>query len=108
MKRKLYFIPNLFFKIFFAVLLFGLIIVPAVFGQPTTQDTGFDISTLLSQEFLAKAFAVYTVIVTIANMITMLLPSVTTNPVYNIVMKILNFLSLNILKNKNADAVIKQ
>jgi len=54
--------------------------------------------------FIALAYAL---LIAIANIITMLFPSVSTSPVYNAVMKVLNFLSLNILKNKNADGVKK-
>ena len=39
-----------------------------------------------------------------ANGITMLTPTQTDNKVLNIVLKVLNWASLNILKNKNADA----
>ena len=42
--------------------------------------------------------------ISIANVITMLSPSVSESKVYNIIMKILNVVSLNIVKNKNADA----
>ncbi len=38
-----------------------------------------------------------------ANLITMFFPSVKTNPIYNSVMKVLNVVSLNVGKNKNAD-----
>ena len=41
--------------------------------------------------------------ITIANAITACFPSVGENKYYNIVMKILNFISINVLKNKNAD-----
>ena len=44
-------------------------------------------------------------LIAIANVITMLSPSVSNNKVYNLIMKILNFVSLNVLKNKNADEV---
>jgi len=46
---------------------------------------------------------VYALLISVANLITMLMPSVKDNKVYNFVMKILNFIALNILKNKNAD-----
>ncbi len=45
------------------------------------------------------------IILGIANAITASFPSVKENKVYNVVMNILNFLALNIGKNKNADAV---
>ena len=38
-----------------------------------------------------------------ANFITVFSPSVTESKTYNIVMKVLNWLSLNVGKNKNAD-----
>ena len=43
------------------------------------------------------------VIVGLANAITAALPSVKDNKIYNFVMKILNYLAVNIGKNKNAD-----
>lgn len=64
-----------------------------------------DLTTLISPEFLALALGIYAVIVAVANLITMLVPSVKENKFYNFVMKVLNFLALNVLKNKNADEV---
>jgi hypothetical protein len=66
-------------------------VLVSLFGQGTTDS-------IISAIGLG-----YALLVAIANIVTMLLPSVSTNPVYNAVMKVLNFLSLNILKNKNAD-----
>ena len=44
------------------------------------------------------------VVVGLANAITSVFPSVKENKIYNLVMKVLNFLAVNIGKNKNADA----
>jgi len=38
-----------------------------------------------------------------ANLITMFFPSVKENSIYNSIMKVLNMVSLNVGKNKNAD-----
>ena len=70
-------------------------ILTSLFGQGTTQS------------IVTGVALAYALIVAIANIITMLFPSVSNSPVYNFVMKILNFLSLNILKNKNADDTSK-
>ena len=43
------------------------------------------------------------VVIALANVVTMLFPSVGTNKFYNMAMKVLNTVSLNIAKNKNAD-----
>jgi hypothetical protein len=45
-----------------------------------------------------------TIIVTAANGITMLFPSTANNAFLGAILKILNFLAINVLKNKNADA----
>ena len=58
---------------------------------------------LLSENTTALIGAVVGMFVGIANVITMLMPSTTNSKAYNIVMKVLNWLSLNVLKNKNAD-----
>jgi len=63
--------------------------------------------TLFSSDILAKIAMYYAAIIAIANVITMLFPSVSNNAIYNGIMKVLNFISLNILKNKNADDVKK-
>ena len=70
-------------------------ILTSLFGQGTTQSivTGVALG--------------YALVVAISNIITMLFPSVSSSPAYNFIMKILNFLSLNILKNKNADDTSK-
>lgn len=44
-----------------------------------------------------------TALVVAANGITMLTPTQTDNAILNIILRVLNFISLNILKNKNAD-----
>lgn len=55
------------------------------------------------ENILLIAGSVYAVLIAIANLITMLLPSVKDSKIYNAIMKVLNFIALNILKNKNAD-----
>ena len=70
-------------------------ILTSLFGQGTTQS------------IVAGIALAYALVVAVANIITMLFPSVSNSPVYNFVMKVLNFLSLNILKNKNADDTSK-
>ena len=100
---KRYFIPNRFFKLFIVLFIISTTLLLAQSNGDSS--TSFDLSTLFSADFLAKATAILTAIITIANLITMLTPSVTKSPIYNAIMKVLNFLSLNIFKNKNADAV---
>jgi len=58
---------------------------------------------LLNENQLALVGAGVGMLVGIANFITMFLPSVGQNPIYNKVMKLLNMVSLNVGKNKNAD-----
>lgn len=70
-------------------------ILTSLFGQGTAQS------------IVTAIGLVYALIVAIANIVTMLSPSVSNSPTYNFIMKILNFLSLNILKNKNADDTSK-
>ncbi len=48
--------------------------------------------------------SVITIVITAANAITMLFPSTANNAFLNAVLKILNFLAVNVLQNKNADA----
>lgn len=48
--------------------------------------------------------AAATTVVTAANAITMLTPTEVDNKVVNAILKVLNWLSLNIFANKNADA----
>ncbi len=59
---------------------------------------------LLTENQLALITAGIAIIVAIANVVTMVMPSVGQNPIYNKVMGFLNVISLNIFKNKNADA----
>ncbi len=47
--------------------------------------------------------SVITIVITAANGITMLFPSTANNAFINAVLKVLNFLAVNVLKNKNAD-----
>lgn len=61
------------------------------------------LSNLLGDSLVANILASVAAVVGLANMITMWFPSVKENKVYNFFMKILNWLSLNVIKNKNAD-----
>lgn len=56
-------------------------------------------------EFLENSTAAACVAFTIAlaNMITAVMPSVKGNEVYDTVMRVLNWLSLNVGKNRNSD-----
>ncbi len=47
--------------------------------------------------------SVITIVVTAANAVTMIFPSTANNAFLNAVLKILNFLAVNVLKNRNAD-----
>ena len=58
---------------------------------------------LNSDDFEAWYHAI-TAVIASASAITMLTPTKRDDKIYDIIMKILNFLSLNVLKNKNADA----
>jgi len=62
-----------------------------VWGWLTTGDSGTWVSII-------------TIVITAANAITMAFPSTANNPFLNFVLKVLNFLAANVLKNKNADA----
>jgi hypothetical protein len=59
----------------------------------------------LTDETIATIIKYVAALIALSNVITMLFPSVIGNKIYDAVMKVLNFLSLNILKNKNADDV---
>ena len=61
------------------------------------------IATLTSSDAAAWVAAV-TAVVTAASAITALTPTKTDDKILNGILKVLNFLSLNVLKNKNADA----
>lgn len=58
---------------------------------------------LLNENQLVLLAAVAAFAVTGANLITMFFPSVKDNAFYNGAMKILNMVSMNVGKNKNAD-----
>ena len=58
---------------------------------------------LLNENQLVLLGAAAAFVVTGANLITIFVPSVLKNPMYNKAMKFLNVLSFNIGKNKNAD-----
>lgn len=62
------------------------------------------ITNLISPETLETIAQWVVVIVTIASAVGTALPSVGNNKIYNFAMKALNFLALNVGKNKNADA----
>ena len=61
--------------------------------------------TWLTTGDLGTWISVITIVITAANGVTMLFPSTADNVFLNTVLKILNFLAANVLKNKNADAV---
>ena len=61
------------------------------------------LNMFLSSETIAAIFKYVTAAIALANVITMFFPSVIGNKIYDTVMKVLNFFSLNIRKNKNAD-----
>jgi len=56
-------------------------------------------------EFLANSTAATCIAFTIAlaNMVTAIMPSVKGNEIYDTVMRVLNWLSLNVGKNRNSD-----
>lgn len=58
---------------------------------------------LLNENQLALVGAGVAFAITGANLITMFMPSVKENAIYNSIMKVLNMVSLNVGKNKNAD-----
>lgn len=60
--------------------------------------------TVLTSSDAAAWVAAVTAVVTAASAITALTPTKTDDKILNGVLKVLNFLSLNVLKNKNADA----
>ena len=59
----------------------------------------------LADETIATIIKYVTALIALSNVITMLFPSVIGNKIYDTIMKVLNFFSLNVLKNKNADNV---
>jgi len=61
----------------------------------------------ISSELLTQIIFWIGLVLGISNAITASFPSIKENPYYNFVMKILNFLAINIGKNKNHDAVKK-
>ena len=63
------------------------------------------IKQLLGADLVTQIVLWVGVILGIANAVTASFPSVKENAIYNFVMKILNFLAMNIGKNKNHDAV---
>jgi len=60
--------------------------------------------TVLTSSDAAAWVAAVTAVVTAASAITALTPTKTDDKILNGILKVLNFLSLNVLKNKNADA----
>jgi len=50
-----------------------------------------------------KCVAVIAFFVAVANVVTAVMPSVKGNEIYDTVMKVLNWMSLNVGKNRNAD-----
>jgi hypothetical protein len=63
------------------------------------------LTQLFGSGLVAQVILWVSVIIGVANAITASFPSVKENVYYNFVMKILNFISLNVKHNKNADAV---
>jgi uncharacterized protein YggT (Ycf19 family) len=61
------------------------------------------LTNLLGESTILNILASVATVIGLANMITIWFPSVKENKVYNFIMKILNWVSLNIIKNKNAD-----
>lgn len=59
--------------------------------------------SLLNDNQLVLVSAGVGMLVAIANFITMLSPSVHSNPIFNFVLRVLNVLSMNVGLNKNAD-----
>lgn len=59
--------------------------------------------SLLNENQLALVAAIVGVLVAASNLVTMFFPSVIGHPAYDFFMKVLNALSLNVGKNKNAD-----
>lgn len=60
--------------------------------------------TLQDMHWTAQLGIYASLLITIATAITAVFPSVSENKIYNIAMKVLNFIAGNFGKNKNADA----
>ena len=67
-------------------------------------ETITSLMTILTSSDAAAWVAAVTAVVTAASAITALTPTKTDDKILNGILKVLNFLSLNVLKNKNADA----
>ena len=59
--------------------------------------------TWLTTGDLGAWVAVITFVIAVANAATVAFPSTANNPFLNLVLRVLNFLAVNVLKNKNAD-----
>ena len=67
-------------------------------------ETIQSLMAILTSSDAAAWVAAVTAVVTAASAITALTPTKTDDKILNGILKVLNFLSLNVLKNKNADA----
>ena len=63
------------------------------------------IKEFVSENTWAQMVAIAGALCLVANAVTMVLPSITNNKVYNVIMKILNTIAGNRGRNKNADEV---
>lgn len=61
------------------------------------------IDMVLNGSLGEKLIVLVPLLIAVANAVTVFMPSVKDNAIYNMVMKVLNAVALNILKNKNAD-----
>lgn len=55
---------------------------------------------------LGEIFVVITAIVFVANLITMMTPTKADDKVVDMLLTVMNFLALNVFKNKNADTIL--
>ena len=67
-------------------------------------ETIQSLMTVLTSSEAAAWVAAVTAVVTACSAITALTPTKADDKILNGILKVLNFLSLNVLKNKNADA----
>ena len=67
-------------------------------------ETIQNLMTVLTSSEAAAWVAAVTAVVTACSAITALTPTKADDKILNGILKVLNFLSLNVLKNKNADA----
>ncbi len=67
-------------------------------------ETIQNVITIVTSSEAAAWVAAVTAVVTACSAITALTPTTADDKILNGILKVLNFLSLNVLKNKNADA----